>query len=216
LQLIRHGFGSEGPVYVRSYLKANKAFGRRLGALLQHRDIESGTTWSLVPVDSSPQERVDFEEGLFPDAGPPAKVGDGYFVPKFRPDSNAQILTALSGLLARHDDRSYLVCVESALVQRRDSKSEGKEFYCGEDVYWYERPDAPVDMIARLLGGATWQRPNIGMVTALPDPLTHLSEGELVSVELLEEMAASASALILGAWDAESFLFWEQSTLDDS
>lgn len=118
MRLVRHDFGPEGTAYVRSYLRSNEAFGKRLGRLLARRDLEAGTTWALVPADSSPQQRLRLKAGLFPDAGPPVALEHGYLTPKFDPSSHAQFRRALGDLLSLPSGSPRLLCVEWAYGER--------------------------------------------------------------------------------------------------
>lgn len=204
---MRHDFGPEGSAYVLTYLRASG----RLGPLLRQRDIESGATWALVPSASPPDQRADFAHGgLFPAPGPPIPAPQGVLAPKFDPSSDPQITSALSRLLSRSHATQRLLCVELAYARRTDPHvaacPSGQMFVCGDDVYAYATAANPMAPIARRLGGATWQ-PNVGIVTHLPHGLD-LPLG-VVDPEALEAMAGAATAIIVGAWDAEGLLFWE-------
>ncbi len=83
--------------------------------------------------------------------------------------------------------------------------ADSQLFFCGDDVYWYATEFTEG---ACLRPGATWD-PNVGMVTVLPPGSGELVNRRSVSPEALEEMAAAAVALLVGAWDADGLLLWE-------
>jgi hypothetical protein len=200
-------------VYVRRYLGANARFGKRLGALLAERDIEAGTTWALVPSDSAPDRRAAFEASLFPPAGPAHKVERGFMVPNFIPSTNPQITSAVGALLNPSEGENFLLCMEDAFGRRSDFKLSPDQwprqvFFCGEEVYDFALADTPLDEAVRVLGGAEW-RPDIGLVAPLPNNREAIHTGDDVSPAELSQMAESAVAVILGAWDDDSLLFWE-------
>jgi hypothetical protein len=197
--LARHEFGPEGVAYLRSYLEANEAFGKRLGRLLlTHHDIERGTAWAFVPVDSPAESWTDFESG-------------GLFR-KVDPTWDEQVGGWLLAEVGQSSPRPRIVCVEDALARRQDGwlerNSEHRAFFCGDEVYSYETSDTPSADLTRRLGGATW-RPAVGVVTALPNGVEHLTNRQSLTPEALEEMAVAATAIIVGAWDDEAFFFWE-------
>jgi len=206
--LVRREFGQEGAAYVQSYLDSNAAFGKRLGRLLARRDIEAGSTWALVPADSPPQQIVDFEDGLFPNSGFPIMAHGGVLVPKFNPASSTQIQRAVADLMAQPGVSPRLVCAELIHARRDTPLPDDNVFYCGDDVYAYQTADAPVEAAAHLPGGATW-RPSVAMITSFPTGLEGISNGSSVGPEVLDEMATTAVAIMVGAWDDEAFLFWE-------
>ncbi len=87
-----------------------------------------------------------------------------------------------------------------------DTLPRGEQlFFCGDDVYWYAGPAKADDA---LQPGATWD-PNIAMVAPLPRALESIANRQSVDPEALEDMAAAAVAVIVGAWDAEGLLIWE-------
>lgn len=211
--MVRHEFGPEGPAYLRSYLQSNEGFGKRLGRLLLERhEIESGTTWALVPANATPDSLVNFESGIFPPAGPAEKVDVGYMVPVFDASSNDAMRDALDGLLAKPSARPSLLVVESALARRTDGwdQPERQVFFCGDDVYDYALTKDPEAEVSWVPSGATWT-PDVGIVTVLPAALGDIADGDSVSPAALEEMAAAAVAIIVGAWDNEAPLFWEST-----
>jgi hypothetical protein len=198
---------------VRSYLESNQRFGKRLGRLLLERyEIELGRTWALVPANAAPDSLVNFESSVFPPAGPGEKVGVGYMVAVFDASSNAAMQAALDGLLAKPRARPSLLVVESALDRRTDGwdQPERQVFFCGDDVYDYALAEDPQAEVAWVPRGATWT-PDVGIVTALPAALQSIEDRDSVSPAVLEEMAAAAVAIIVGAWDNEAPLFWESN-----
>lgn len=210
--LIKHRFGREGAAYIRSYLESNERFGHRLGRLLlDHHDVECGVTWALVPTDVPPEKLADFEEGIFPSAGPPAKVDVGYMVPVFRASSNDAMRAALGALLATPNARRAVLVVEAAYDRRTDDwdqRPERRVFFCGDDVYDFELAQHQDAELTFVPTGATWS-PDVGIVTALPAQLESLANGDSVSPAALAEMAGAATAIVVGAWDNEAPLFWE-------
>jgi hypothetical protein len=213
LAVVRHEFGSEGSVYVRSYLEANASFGKRLGRLLTACPIEAGTTWAFVPADSAPERLVTFERSLFPPSGRAQRVEVGFMVPKFVPSANPAVKEALAGFLDTAGPASRLVCVEDSYRRRSDFRLPVDQwahqvFFCGEDVYEFAGGEIPLEESARMLGGASW-KPDVGLVTSLPEQLDTIEQGHEVTAEQLEEMAMAAVVVVIGAWDDDSFLFWE-------
>ena len=211
LTLVRHEFGGDGVAYLRSYLQSNGAFGKRLGPLLARRDLEAGKTWALVPDDSPPHQRTDFESGLFPDASPPMRVKQGYLVQKFDASAHPQVRQAVADLLSKPGPLPRLLCVEWAYARRTAPWPDQEIFFCGDDVYGYQGADPAFEGVEWVPGGATWE-PNVGMVTALPPGFEEIPHRQSITPETLEEMAAAAVAIIVGAWDGEAPLFWEPAT----
>jgi hypothetical protein len=202
--LIRHQFGSEGHAYLRSYLEANEAFGKRLGRLLlTHHDIDRGRMWAFVPADSLPEHRTDFARGGLlreVDSSLDEVVGDWLLAELRRPSPAPRI-----------------VCVEGALERRTDGwltkHPEYRVFFCGEDPDTYETTESPLPDLDRWCGGADW-RPDLGIIAPLPAEIQQLTNRQSVPPDALEEMAAAASVIIVGAWDDEAFLFWQPSATD--
>jgi hypothetical protein len=214
--LVRHEFGAEGAAYVRSYLQANERFNKRLGRLLARRDIASGTTWGLVPSEAPPDRRSAFDDSLFPPSTPPIKVERGFMVANFVPAESPQIREAVRALLEKPGGTALLV-IEHAFSFRSDFKlppdqSAHQVFFCGDDVYEYALADSPLDEAIRMLGGAIW-RPEVGLVAALPDALDTIEHGQSLRPEQLEQMVERAAAVIFGAWDDDSLLFWEPGSI---
>jgi len=199
--VVRHNFGPEGHAYVRSYLEANGAYGKLLGRLLlAAHQIDNGDVWAFVPAEL-PEERrtplTDFEDGyIYPDPGRQSA----------RQESN-------DGWLLEARNRvpgSWLLCVEDAFGKPSDpfvAKRSDPMFFCGDSVYWYETADE-VDARTRIeLGGAVWE-PTVGIVTVMPTSVRRLNRQTLEDAALAE-LAASATAIVIGAWDGEGLIFWE-------
>lgn len=201
MTLVRHEFGEEGPAYLRAYFASNTRFGRRLGTLLSERDLERGTTWSLVPEDAPPARRKAFGQGgLYPKPG--------YERPRVtsRPDIQAWLGAWLDDPAAT---TRYVLCSEDAMRQRTDpaqGTSDTPCFFCGDDVYWYS--EKPEDVVRIPWPSAKWH-PAVGMVTALPSGLSGLEHRRVITPPDLEAMAVGAVAVVVGAWDAEGWLIWE-------
>lgn len=213
-QLTRHDFGLEGAAYVRAYLSANVAMGGRLGRLLEGHDIEAGATWGFVPRDSPGRQRLHFEDSLFAPSGPAIEAGGGVFVPNFDPATAPQITAAFNSLLTRPRQTPRLLCVEDVFMRRSDFALAPDEwartpFFCDEAVFEYAVGGSPLPpYIVRETVGRTSQ-PNVGIVTAIPRQVRALRVGDEINDKTLAGMAASAIAIIIGAWDGEAPMFWE-------
>jgi hypothetical protein len=201
----RHDFGPEGRAYVRSYLEANAAHGKLLGALLlAAHQIDEGDVWAFVPAQL-PQERqtplTDFE--------------DGYIYPD--PESRSARQASNDGWLREVCKRahgSWLLCVEDAFGRPSDpfvAKRNDPMFFCGDSVYWYETADEADARTRTELGGALWE-PTVGIVTVIPPSGRGLNRQTLKD-PVLGELAASAAAIVIGAWDTEGLIFWEPSSV---
>jgi hypothetical protein len=199
--LARHEFGPEGTAYVRSYLESNESMGKRLGRmLLAHHDLDQGIAWAFVPVDSPLDDRTAFEEGGLS--------------PASAPTWEERVAGWLLQELSQQSATAGVLLVEGAYERRTDGWLEKRPddpvVFCGDDVYYYETADAGPDQVQRWLGGATWE-PDVGMVTKLPQGTDRLTNRQSITHEDLEEMAVSASVIVVGAWDAEAFFFWQPS-----
>jgi hypothetical protein len=197
--IVKHTFGPEGAAYVRSYFASSRGFGKRLGSLLERRDIEAGTTWAFVPAASSARQRVDFEHGM---------VLPGAAASTSSWSAVANWLGALLG----SPPSGRLLCVEDAMARRSDpwlvNEADRKVFFCGDDVYHCAGADDELDHFV-LAAAASW-KPDIGIVTALPSGREQISNRQSLEPESLEGMAARAVAVVIGAWDAEGFVLWQQ------
>lgn len=200
-ELVRHEFGPEGTAYVRSYLESNEAFGKKLGRLLvTHHDLDQGTAWAFVPAESPMDRRTAFEYGGLR----PASV----------PNSEERVGGWLLQQLRRHGAAARVLLVEGANELRTDpwlkNRPDDPVVFCGDDVYFYEPAGAAPPDLKRWIGGATW-RPDVGIVTELPRGAGRLTPRQELTLEDLDEMAANASVIVVGAWDDEAVMFWERS-----
>lgn len=196
-------------------MNRNEAWGKRLGRLLTRRDLEVGKVWSFVPLGTSPETLADLQEGaLFADT--PVVVDElGHrWQRKHEPWRYPQVIEWVEGLLERPGPSTPLVCSEDAHDTRNDRSVKaypGTLFFCGDDVYRYATADGSVeDAIATAVGDASWY-PSVGIVTTLPPDLERVNRQSL-DEDRLEEMAAAAIAVIVGAWDQEGLVFWESAT----
>jgi hypothetical protein len=201
--LVRHDFGPEGHDYLQSYLEANGAYGKLLGPLLlaAHR-IADGAVWAFVPAEL-PRERrsplTDFEDGyVYPDRGRQSA----------RQESNDGWLRETRNSVPG----SWLLSIEDALAKPSDpfvAKRHDPKFFCRDSVYWYQTADEADARTRIALGGALWQ-PTVGIVTMMPASGRRLNRQTLKD-PALAQLAASATAIVIGAWDDEGLIFWEPS-----
>ena len=218
MTLVKHEFGPEAIVYLRRYLDKNQAWGKRLGKLLARRDLESGKAWSFVPSESSPETLADLEEGaLYPDTPLVADEEGHKWQRKHDPWDDLEVIEWLDDLLAGPGYPPRIACSEDVLARRTDTwvaEHPGGVFFCGDDVYTYATADGsfgdPVAAIGEAAGHAKGN-PSVGMVTTLPPELERVNRQSL-DEHPLEEMAAAAIAVIVGAWDQEGLVFWESAT----
>lgn len=200
--VVRHDFGAEGVAYVRSYLEANRGYGKLLGALLLSTcDIEPGVAWAFIP-EKLPRERRsplrDFEDGYL------------YFQSGRRVPWRDQFSDWLSEACDKQPD-PWLVCVEHAMARPSDpwleARPQEQAFFCGDSVFLYETAESPNVLGKNLLGGAIWD-PAVGIIT------TMASIGKLANRQRLDEfalakLAAQASAIVIGAWDDDGLIVWQ-------
>lgn len=214
MTLVRHEFGWEAVVYLRRYLEHNERWGKRLGKLLARRDLESGTVWSFVPPESSPETLADLREGALYANTPILVDEEGHgWQRKHQPDSDPEVIEWVDGRLAALGPQPRLICSEDAYATRTEVGlvSEypwDERFFCGDDVYAYATADGCIrHALAHAVGDAS-SDPSIGMVTTVPPELEIVNRQSL-DEQKLEEMADAAFAVIVGAWDKEGLLFWE-------
>lgn len=215
MTLIQHEFGPEAIAYLRSYLANNERRGKRLGKLIARRDLEAGTVWSFVPPESSPETLANLtDEPLF--ASTPIVFDEhGHsWQRKHDPWKDPEVIEWLDGLLARPEISPWIVCSEDVRASRTDSwvaeHPEYDLFFCGDEVYMYASDGSvghPADAIADAAGHAVGN-PSVGIVTTLP-PDSKIENRRSLTEQTLEEMAAGAVAVVVGAWDEEGFLVWE-------
>lgn len=205
--LVRRDFGPEGTTYVREYLDANHGFGKLLGRfLLASHDIDHGVAWAFSPARPPPERRApltDFETGgVFPKRDPAWAEQFNLWLNSARGKTAAPWLLCVEGALERPSD-PFL-----------DSYPDWPLFFCGDSVYTYANADSPESDVQRWLGGATWN-PNVGIVTERSASLGPLTNRQLVSDAEIAELAARASAIVIGAWDDEGLMFWEPGGADE-
>ncbi|HEV3408110.1 MAG TPA: hypothetical protein VG079_05420 [Gaiellaceae bacterium] len=187
---------------MRSYLESNERFGKQLGRLLlAHHDLDRGTAWAFVPADSPLDRRTAFEEGGLSPARAPSWQEHvvGWLLDQLRQPSATRRVLLVEGALERRSDASLPNRADHPIV------------FSGDAVYYYETAESSPDDVERWLGGATW-RPDVGIVTDAPRGAERFTERQELTLEELDEMAASASVIVVGAWDDEAFIFWEPST----
>lgn len=209
----RYELGPEAVSYLRSYLASNARFGRRLGALLAHRNLEEGSIWAFFPGEPSPLHRRNFEVGgLYLDVCP------SLYEPGSDPSSGADLdeweidpdEEWIAAALSVSGTPQRVFCVDNCLIRTSDITQDPSHrlLFCGEDVYEYALPGELRWEMVSLAGGATWQ-PNVGIITSEPSVTHSVPWGERISPETLEQMAMSAVAIIVGAWDGEGHMIWE-------
>ena len=74
-------------------------------------------------------------------------------------------------------------------------------------LYW-EPAASGGDALSALFRGATWD-PNVGiLVQGAPGPPPR----EHIDLKAIDDLAASALAIVIGVWDGEGLLFWQDAT----
>jgi hypothetical protein len=174
--------------------------GKRLGALLALRDLDTGSTWAFVPGDA-PTERIEkFNHYLF--------EGDA------RTAADDRLATWIEQLLSSTDGRG-VVCFSEPLAQRHDPWLERDDGYrwdlfsCGPELYWFMTAGQADDSVAGFVAASLQPPVTVGMVTTLPSSIEGLRDGQEVSLDSLAEMAANARAILVDAWDTEGVVVWE-------
>lgn len=162
--------------------------------LLRAHEIDRGVAWAFVP-NPLPPERVapltNFEEG-----------------PLYKHAAWREWVDTSLDATRAAAPRSWLLCIEYGLAEPSDgfvAKNDDQLFFCRDSVYWYETA-AHAGAWARVeLGGAVWN-PTVGILTVTPAGAGSLDRQTLED-SALAELAASATAIVIGAWDAEGLIF---------
>jgi hypothetical protein len=195
-QLVRHIFGPEGAAYVRRYLEANRDYptpsgGCHIGGrLLAHHAIDRGVVWSAIPDTASPEYIEHFESGgVFHRSGLWKRDG-------LRP-----------WLTRRLSDPGAVVAAEDVIGRKADVFTQRPDlcvFFCGEGLYRFAPPGAVEQALGMSNGDIRWC-PQIAIITTARE----LAPGRVVSPAWVDDAAAAATAIMVGAWDEEGVVCWE-------
>jgi hypothetical protein len=194
--LVHHEFDVDGIAYVESYLAANGEFGKQLGPLLlKSHDVRAGNVWAFVPSEPPATRQM-----------PLTAFEAGGLFPKRDPAWRAQVRGWLE---AKCGAGQLLLCAEDAMARPTDpflERLEGPIVFCGESVIDYR--ELPSDGIAdELFAGAVWN-PDVAILTAAPPRLPN--DRETITRAELARLAENAVAVVVGAWDDEGLIFWDE------
>lgn len=204
--------GRSALLHIRKRLQAGKTFANRL---LEALDLEEGIVITYLPDNVSDEGAHEFRHGgkLPPADESTWRRGPGViFIPKENTD---EWLTArIESFLSKSSER---VCIfEEGIARASDpfwSKKDGKrEFvaFVGDEVYYVVRSAETADQVSDAVNYASSAWPgSLGALTTA-DPDDPILINREIDPAQWPVLAARTEALIVGAYDAESYLIWSR------
>ncbi len=180
-------FGPEGLAWVRKCLSG----GNTLSKLLLKLPLETGRVYTYLPDGLAPSRRTMFESG-----GIFGKTGS---------ELDRRWRTEVRSYLSASEDR---VCIVEDIAQVDEAgldTSDEAFFSYGKEVYDYLTYRGQDLNRIRFTMSKGRQYPSVHLLTKIPEGAT-IHQRQEVSRHVLEELAANASRIMVGAYDEESYL----------
>lgn len=178
--------------YVRQQLALHGAGGRVLGRRLLERGLGEGRLWAMVPVARSAESAADLEF-------------DAIRSDEEREALMLETARALRPLLA--DSGPSLLALEWCNPVEYLSGGSDQAFLVGDSEFQYASAADGDDVISDVLGGALWF-PSVGVIGAVPGGVA-LPDTRELTPEHVEEILDGLKLVLVGAWDADGYVFWE-------
>ncbi len=181
--------------YVRQQLALHGLGRRLLGRRLLDLDLTQGRLWALVPAERAAEAAADLEFDAI------------------RSDAEREALMvatahALRPLLAATPLRRLLTIEWWKSVEDLHGAS-AHAFLVGDSEFDYVTADDPDELIAELLGAVLWF-PTVGVIGPTPAGVPLPGTRELTPAHV-EEIVAGLDMILIGAWDADGYVFWERA-----
>jgi hypothetical protein len=178
--------------YVRQQLAQHGVGGRLLGRRLLERGVGGGRLWAIVPASRAAAAAADLEF-------------DAIRSEEERKQLMAETARQLRPLLAGVPRR--LLTLEWCDPVEYLSGGTAHAFLVGDSQFEYATADEPDEAIAEVLWGALWF-PTVGVIGAAPSNVALPGTRELTP-EHVEEILDGLRLVLVGAWDADGYVFWE-------
>lgn len=177
--------------YVREQLEQHADLTRRLGTQLKRLDLERGRLWAIVPVERAEQALGDLES-------------DPIQNKEERKALARETARVLRSRLAPAPRRVLTIEWWNAMDGLYDLSAHG--FLVGDSLFEYATNADPDETIADLLSHMLFF-PTVGMIAPVPEEVD-LNVRDLAP-EVIDEAIANVELVLIGAWDADGYVFWE-------
>lgn len=178
--------------YVRQQLALHAVGERLLGRPLLEVDLTRGRLWALVPVERAAEAAADLEfDAIRSDAEREALMAE----------TARQLRPRLEGSPAR------LLVIEHWKAVEDLHEAPAHAFLVGDSEFDYVTSVDSDELIAELLGSVLWF-PTVGLIGRKPARAALPGTRELTPTHV-EEIVAGLDLLLIGAWDADGYVFWE-------
>ncbi len=185
--------------------------------LLRVKELGRGHVWTMLPNDLEIEDIRDFASGILPE--PPEENQYHYEAANglsWRQTPVLDIDDCLVPIIQSflHGDERRICILENAVAMPSDFKAVHTDLpilVFGDDVYQFVVSGAEtVDLIGETIKKArTWLLN--GVLSVLPEHLELFADITVVTREQIGLLAASTSQVVVGAFDGEGFLIWDES-----
>lgn len=178
--------------YVREQLALHAKARRLLGELLGQIDLERGRLWAIVPTERAAAATSDLEfDAIRSEA---------------ERDALARETTRrLRPLLERTPAK--LLAIEHWKAVEDLHAAPAHAFLVGDSEFDYVTASDPNTLVEQLLSAELWF-PTVGVIATAPAGVELPGTREL-TVGHVEEVVAGLDLILIGAWDADGYVFWE-------
>jgi hypothetical protein len=210
---LRHVLGMDARIYMRDQLQASSSLA---ACVREVYSVDQGTVWTPLPRGLEPERLQRFAEGgLFPPNS----------VMQLRPDNSHGAppgIQCLVGEISEYLSRPNRISIfVHPLMRRHDpvaKRLRGSHWFVGEEVYPYVLSEegnldtgaGDRDRILAMLGRVTEPVPFVGVLSEVPVGLELWPAKDEIARGALRELADHASAVIVGAYDAEGYIVWQK------
>lgn len=208
---VERTLGSESLTYIRESLGYGRALATRM---LGELDLDAGTVMTCVS-EGVPEEWITrFKMGgvVKHERKPPVPIAG----PRMELIPNAdRWLASVIQQFVRGDERR--VCIlEHTLASASDPwvrRARGRVMLCGVDVYQVvSSVNSETSEIEAAVRKASWMAPPmVGALTEWAGDFVPPDTQREISSEQIAAMASMAQAVIVSAYDGESYLIWRRS-----
>lgn len=187
-----HELGGNAAAFIQSQL----SYGRSLAKKLAPLPFGEGRTVAILPPSVAPQALTDFQSG---------DVATGEEVHK--------LANLIRGYLIGHTNR---ICVlEHPVLRVGDTREPPADYFTvGEDVYVYVTSQSDHGAIVAA-ARETHGYPSIGALTGVGDEHPLPNPASAQPEALLDELATHVNAVIVGAYDNESWIVWLKPSFEE-
>jgi hypothetical protein len=180
--------------YVRQELALHGAGGRLLGRRLLERGLGEGRLWALVPAVRAAESAADLEF-------------DAIRSPEERDALLVETARALRPYLEREPNQLLALEWWNAVEDLHGASAHA--FLVDDSEFNYVTAADDEEQIAQTLDEVLFF-PTVGVVGSMPSGVALPGTRELTP-EHVEEILDGLRLLLIGAWDADGYVFWEPS-----